>query len=83
MIGFLVVAETHKFYAKSLQNQPLKEKVHEAELEIKTWTESSNKFGMLDFIMYLIYRALKMGYECVYYYFMPFIVVFLTFLTQG
>ena len=28
MIGFLVIAETHRYYAKSLQNQPLKEKVH-------------------------------------------------------
>ena len=37
---------------------------------------------MFDFLMFVQYRLLKMLYECFYYYFMPFAVVFLTFLIQ-
>lgn len=80
MIGFMIVAEIQDFYSSSLQNFPLREKTPEVELEIKTWKESENKFGMLGFLTFLLYKIIKMFYDCFYYYFMPFAVVFLTFL---
>ena len=84
MIAFMVVAEIQNFYSNSLQNFPLREKTPEVELEVKSWKESDNRFGLLGVITFLVYKILKAFYECFYYYFMPFAVVFLTFLiTNG
>ncbi|CDW87155.1 UNKNOWN [Stylonychia lemnae] len=80
MIAFMVVADIQEFYSNSLQNSPLRESTPQQELEIKSWKESDNKFGLLGVLTFLLYKIIRMFYVAFYYYFMPFAVVFLSFL---
>lgn len=57
MIAFMVIAEIQTYYAKSLQNQALKDLVSNAKLEVvESISDSNHKFSIFEWLIYLIYR---------------------------
>lgn len=85
MIAFMVIAEIHVYYAKSLQNDGVKTQIKSAELEIREEIsrEDVRTFKYYDWLIYLVYRIIKTFYDCIYYYFLPFSIVLITFLTSN
>lgn len=81
MIAFMVIAEIQYYYAKSLQNDAIKARCKQAELEVKEEIGNSS-FGATDWLFYVLYRVIKTFYDCIYYYFLPFSIVLITFITS-
>lgn len=82
MIAFMVIAQIQYYYAKSLQNDAIKEEVKAATLQIKDEIGEA-KLRSSDWLIYLVYRTIKTFYDCLYFYFLPFSIVLITFLTSN
>ena len=55
-----------------------------AKLEIvESISDSKEKFSFVDWLIYLNYRMIKTFYDCAYYYFLPFSIVIITFITSN
>jgi hypothetical protein len=54
----------------------------EAELEVREELGLS-EFSFADWLIYLGYRIIKTFYDCIYYYFLPFSIVLITFITSN
>jgi hypothetical protein len=54
----------------------------EAELEVREELGQS-EFSFADWLIYLGYRIIKTFYDCIYYYFLPFSIVLITFITSN
>lgn len=77
----MVIAEIQYYYAKSLQNDAIKARCKQADLEMRE-DLSQSAFSPTDWLLYIVYRVIKTFYDCIYYYFLPFSIVLITFITS-
>ena len=62
----------------------IKDQCGNAQLEIRESIRGrASQFGFFDWLIYLQYRTLKTFYDCIYYYFLPFVIVMITFITSN
>lgn len=57
----------------------LKSKIGSVDFVHREKRVENSTFTLIDYIVYVIYKLMRVYYVCFYYYFMPFAVVFLTF----